>query len=80
MHLGGGVFSEGGFTVWVVLEFIWAIVGGIVIILLPGYELIRGFMGKDALPKKSSGVAVAVKVDTPASTGSQQDGDIVEAI
>ena len=37
LHLGGGIFSEGGFSVWVALEFIWALVGGAVIITLPGY-------------------------------------------
>jgi len=44
MHFGGGVFSEGGFTVWVVLEIVWALVGGIVIISLPAYETIKGFL------------------------------------
>jgi hypothetical protein len=52
MHLGSGVFSESGFTVWVILEFVWAIVGGLVIILLPGYELVRGFMGMDRIKAK----------------------------
>jgi len=49
MHLWGGVLSKGGFTFWVVIEFVWAIIGGAVIIILPGYELVRGFMGKDKL-------------------------------
>merc|ERR1719310_745522 len=35
MHGGAGVFSEGGFTIWVVLEILWAIIGGAVIIVLP---------------------------------------------
>mmetsp|Transcript_39864 Transcript_39864/g.93892 ORF Transcript_39864/g.93892 Transcript_39864/m.93892 type:complete len:870 (+) Transcript_39864:65-2674(+) len=42
MHYGAGVFSEGGFTIWVALEMIWAIVGGVVIIGLPVYETIVG--------------------------------------
>jgi len=44
MHYGGGVFSEGGFTVWVVLEMLWAIMGGIVIIGLPLVETVTGFI------------------------------------
>jgi len=47
LHAGGGVFSEAGFSVWVVLQFLWAIIGGAVIIILPGYEIVRSFMGKD---------------------------------
>merc|ERR1719401_953512 len=43
MHYGGGVFSEGGFTVWVVLEILWALIGGIVIIFLPIVETLRDF-------------------------------------
>jgi hypothetical protein len=60
MHLGSGVFSESGFTVWVALEMIWAIIGAIVIIGLPGYELIRGFMGMDRVAAKQ---AAAIKVN-----------------
>jgi len=44
MHYGGGVFSEGGFTFWVVLEMLWAIIGGIVIIGLPLTETVMGFI------------------------------------
>jgi Na+/proline symporter len=62
MHLGAGVFSEGGFTVWVALEFIWAIVGGLTIILLPGYELVRGFMGLDRVVSKSTAAPLDVKI------------------
>merc|ERR1719163_2712112 len=43
MHFGAGVFSKGGFTVWVTLEMIWAIIGGIVIISLPVYETVVSF-------------------------------------
>jgi hypothetical protein len=41
MHFGGGVFSQGGFTFWVILEMVWAVSGGIVIIVLPAYETLR---------------------------------------
>jgi MFS family permease len=61
LHSGGGVFSVGGFTVWVVLQFLWAIIGGAVIIILPGYELVRAFMGTDQ-KKSSEAPAVAVKI------------------
>jgi hypothetical protein len=62
MHLGAGVFSEGGFTVWVALEFIWAIIGGLTIIFLPGYELVRGFMGLDRVDTKSVVAPLDVKI------------------
>eukprot|EP00971_Amphidinium_carterae_P029787 586255-Amphidinium_carterae.1 len=42
MHGAAGVFSEGGFTIWVTLELVWAIIGGIVIVGLPVYETIVG--------------------------------------
>jgi hypothetical protein len=44
MHYGGGVFSKGGFTFWVVVEMLWAIIGGIVIIGMPLMETVMGFM------------------------------------
>jgi Na+/proline symporter len=44
MHTSGGVFSSGGFTTWVALEMIWALIGGIVIITLPLYETIKAFL------------------------------------
>jgi len=43
MHFGAGVFSKGGFTVWVTLEMVWAILGGIVIISLPVFETVVSF-------------------------------------
>lgn len=62
MHLGAGVFSEEGFTAWVVLKMAWAIVGGIVIIILPGYELVRTFTGKDVLQQESGGSPLTLKI------------------
>merc|ERR1719313_1408223 len=47
MHVGTGVLSEGGFGAWVGLEMIWAILGAIIIIIMPLIELIRTFSGKD---------------------------------
>merc|ERR1719388_86855 len=47
MHVGTGVLSEGGFGAWVAVEIIWALVGAIVIIILPLIELIKTFTGKD---------------------------------
>merc|ERR1719487_44786 len=43
MHGGAGVFSEGGFTIWVVLEILWALIAGIVIIILPAWEIVMTF-------------------------------------
>jgi uncharacterized membrane protein len=43
MHGGAGVFSEGGFGIWVVLEILWALIGGIVIIILPAVEIFLTF-------------------------------------
>merc|ERR1711881_528782 len=47
MHVGTGVLSEGGFGAWVAVEIIWALVGGLVIIIMPLIELVRTFTGKD---------------------------------
>jgi len=67
LHLAGGVFSEGGFTTWVVIQFLWAIIGGAVIIILPGYELIRSFLGKDKRRAKKAEVDISIKVVNAAS-------------
>merc|ERR1711959_196491 len=53
MHVGTGVLSEGGFGAWVALEIIWALLGGITIIVLPLIELIKTFTGKDKAIFKS---------------------------
>jgi len=60
MHLWGGVLSKGGFTFWVFLEFLWAILGGAVIIILPGYELVRGFLGKDKIVVSKAEVQLSI--------------------
>merc|ERR1719375_1694901 len=39
MHVGTGVLGSGGFGAWVAVEMIWAIVGAIIIILMPAVEL-----------------------------------------
>jgi len=51
MHLGAGVFSEAGFSAWVALEILWAVVGGIIIIGLPVFETVKSF--KDAARAKA---------------------------
>merc|ERR1712232_1128719 len=62
MHFGAGVFSKGGFTVWVTLEMVWAIIGGIVIIGLPVFETVVSFRKakaeKDAREVKTGDEAV----------------------
>merc|ERR1712232_1267022 len=56
MHAAAGVFSKGGFTFWVVLEILWALIGGIVIITLPVYETVKSFM---LAKKQKDTIAVA---------------------
>jgi hypothetical protein len=79
MHLGGGVFSEGGFSIWVVIQFLWAIIGGAVIIILPGYELVRTFMGKDKIEVKGEAVEVKIQIDEiKAQKGENQEVKVEE--
>merc|ERR1712232_65033 len=65
MHAAAGVFSKGGFTSWVVLEILWALIGGIVIITLPVYETVKSFM----LAKKQKDT-IAVTACATLSNGS----------
>merc|ERR1712118_4288 len=58
MHVGTGVLSEGGFGAWVAVEIIWALVGALIIIIMPLIELIRTFTGKDKLVFKEGSVAL----------------------
>merc|ERR550514_1246396 len=60
MHVGIGVLSDGGFGAWVAVEIIWALVGGLVIIIMPLVELIRTFTGADKAVFKDG---PALKVD-----------------
>jgi Na+/proline symporter len=63
MHVSTGVLTEGSFGAWVVVEMIWAIVGAVVIILMPLIELIRTFTGKDkAVFKTGTPLKVEVKM------------------
>merc|ERR1719388_492982 len=65
MHVGTGVLSEGGFGAWVAVEIIWALVGAIVIIILPLIELIKTFTGKDkAVAKTGEPLKVEVKMQS----------------
>jgi len=75
MHLGGGVFSEGGFTIWVALEMIWAILGGIVIIFMPLFELIRTLTGKEQVTAKTD-VAVEIRIPEDAKLPGGTDVEI----
>lgn len=54
MHAATGVFGKGGFTIWVTLEMIWALVGGIVIIGLPVHETFQSFRQAKALLAQSN--------------------------
>jgi len=62
MHAGTGVLGEGSFGAWVAVEIIWALVGGLVIIILPAIELCRTFTGKDkAVFKQGDPLKIEVK-------------------
>jgi len=69
MHTGTGVFSEGGFGAWVAVEIIWALIGGLVIIIMPLIELIRTFSGKDKAVFKTG---QPLKVDMKTKLGAWQ--------
>merc|ERR1719235_2480329 len=65
MHVGTGVLSEGGFGAWVAVEIIWALLGGITIIILPLIELIKTFTGKDkSVFKTGEPLKVEVKMQS----------------
>merc|ERR1711904_663747 len=62
MHTATGVLSEGGFGAWVGLEIVWALLGAIIIIIMPLIELIRTFTGKDkAVFKQGAPLKVEIK-------------------
>merc|ERR1719428_1864480 len=62
MHVSTGVLSEGSFGAWVAVEIIWALIGAIVIIIMPLIELIRTFTGKDkAMYKTGTPLKIQVK-------------------
>merc|ERR1719375_829703 len=63
MHVSTGVLSESGFSTWVAFEMLWAILGAIVIIIMPLIELIRTFSGKDkAIFKEGTALKIDVKM------------------
>merc|ERR1719207_204599 len=63
MHVSTGVLSESGFSTWVAFEMLWAILGAIVIIIMPLIELIRTFTGKDkAIFKTGTALKIDVKM------------------
>jgi len=63
MHTATGVLGEGSFGAWVAVEIIWALVGALVIIIMPAVELCRTFTGKDKLDyKQGDPLKVEVKM------------------
>lgn len=56
MHASTGVFGKAGFSVWVTLEMIWSLVGGIVIIGLPVYETFMSFKQAKAMLAQADAV------------------------
>lgn len=61
MHGATGVFGKGGFSVWVTLEIIWALVGGIVIIGLPVYETVVSLKQAGKQPGKQTGKQLVIE-------------------
>jgi len=62
MHISTGVLSESGFGTWVAFEILWALIGAVVIIIMPLIELIRTFSGKDkAVFKEGAPLKIEVK-------------------
>jgi hypothetical protein len=77
MHGGAGVFSEGGFTIWVVLEIVWALIAGAVIIILPAWEIVVTFTrSKKAAAEQQAASAekTVLKHGQPLSISPQQKG------
>jgi hypothetical protein len=65
MHVGTGVLSEGGFSAWVAVEMIWAIVGAAIIVIMPLIELIKTFTGKDQTNYKTGDkLSIEVKMQS----------------
>merc|ERR1719217_1694914 len=63
MHTATGVLGPGSFGAWVAVEIIWALVGALIIIIMPAIELCRTFTGKDKLDyKQGDPLKVEVKM------------------
>jgi len=70
MMWGLGTFGKGRFTSWVVVEIMWALIGGITIIGLPAVETIRDFSTakkviKGASKKLKNGMVITVEEVKP---------------
>merc|ERR1712159_797048 len=62
MYAAAGVFSEGGFTTWVTLEIIWALIAGLVIIILPAFETIQDFLRAKKLHENSQRASFSMEL------------------
>ncbi|CAE8639555.1 unnamed protein product [Polarella glacialis] len=71
MHGAAGVFSEGGFMAWIVLELGWAIIAGCVIVILPITEIVSDFRQAKKVSKEHAIQAVQI---TKASKAVLKDG------
>jgi len=61
MHVSTGVLSESGFGTWVAFEILWALIGALIIIIMPFIELVQTFRGKDkAIMKEGAQLKVSV--------------------
>merc|ERR1711964_160511 len=86
MHFGVGVFSSERSTVWVAVEILWALVGGVTIIVLPVAETIRDAISSKKLideaqsGKLKDGTSLTIDVelmkgDSDASSSTRGGGD-----
>merc|ERR1719440_664094 len=78
MHLFSGIFSETGFVTWIVLDFIWLMLAGTVIIALPAYEMNNvlwdaGRERQDTLKLKPGAAASIVE-----ETKDEDDVDVIK--
>ena len=65
MHFSGGVFTEGGFTVWIICAFVWATIGGLIIVILPPLEaFVPGVCSKTPAALKAA-AAETEKLEAP---------------
>merc|ERR1719240_1811209 len=76
MHLWSGVFSESGFTVWIVLMMLWLMAAGVSIVVLPVYELITSsnfYKNQTDIAKLKPGVAHKAVEEGNGDNGDKED-------
>jgi len=78
MHLFTGVFGQGGFTCWVVIVFLWLMIAGTIIILMPARELFMSLTGEGKILLERD--TLRLKIDRfPAQTQALKDMEEVQS-